>query len=546
MSYRTLLVDESEEWLHRSYNKTDWFWSIGLVVAAIVLFTINLGGLPLRDWDEGLVAQVAREIWQSPPDSLNWLFPSLWGEPYSNKPPLMHGLIAAAFSVIGVNEWAARLPGALLTALSVPLLYGIGREIFHHRSPAVFSAFVYLTFLPVVRQGRLAMLDGAILSFMLLMLWCVLLARRDRRFAVGIGIGLGLICLTKGVMVAVLMGAIAILFLLWDTPRLLTLPYLWLGIVIGGAPAVLWYVAQWLHYGPTFLNSNLVNQSLRRVWAPVENNGGYPWFYLLEVIKYSAPWLLFLPLGFRLTWFNRNLSWAKLVLVWSGVYFLSISVMVTKLPWYVLPLYPALALVTGAQLAMMWKRGLPVGAKYDPYSAYSPVWFGAFVLLAAAGWIGMLYFGMWSDTPEPDLQVVLASVGLTMTAAAVLVVRQNPQFIAVLLWGMYISLLLLMVSEHWIWELAESYPVRPVAAIVQQHTPPGTKIYTSYEYSRPSLNFYSDRQVIALSRRQLQQRWQKDLQPYFLLDEAATAALALDSSKVLETVQGWTLLTKDG
>lgn len=49
---------------HRTVGRwIDWVWLIVLLLAAVLLFSINLGGLPLRDWDEGTVAQVAREIW---------------------------------------------------------------------------------------------------------------------------------------------------------------------------------------------------------------------------------------------------------------------------------------------------------------------------------------------------------------------------------------------------------------------------------------------------------------------------------------------------
>uniref|UniRef100_A0ACD5GWP6 ArnT family glycosyltransferase n=1 Tax=Desertifilum tharense IPPAS B-1220 TaxID=1781255 RepID=A0ACD5GWP6_9CYAN len=130
------------------------------MVAALFLFGIDLGSLPLRDWDEGIVAQVARNISRSPFDSLSWLYPTLAGEPYLNKPPLIHILIALLYKTVGINEWTTRLPSAILTALSVPLLYGVGVEIFPKRTPAIFSALIYLTLLPVVRHGRLAMLDG--------------------------------------------------------------------------------------------------------------------------------------------------------------------------------------------------------------------------------------------------------------------------------------------------------------------------------------------------------------------------------------------------
>lgn len=537
-------LGELEYWLQRGDRQTDWLIALGLLMSALVLCTINLGGLPLRDWDEGLVAQVAREIWRSSADSLTWLHPTLGGEAYFNKPTLIHNLIALLYSQGGISEWTTRLPSATLTALSVPLMFGIGREVFYPRPPAVFAALTYLTFLPVVRQGRMAMLDGAILCFLLLMVWCLLRTRRDYRYALGVGLGFGLICLTKGVMVGVLLATIALAFIAWDTPRLFRSPFLWFGLFLGSIPVGLWYVAQWLHYGDEFLSKNLLNQSLQRIWEDVEANGGPPWYYLLEVLKYSIPWLLFLPLGCKLAWIHRNLSWAKLAIVWSAAYLIVISLMATKLPWYVLPLYPALSLIAGAALAELWQKGRQVGIKQPANISYSPFWMGWFSLLALAGWAGVIYFGWLSSPLEPELELILTIVGVTMTITAVLVARNNPQFIAVLIWGTYVSLLLLMGSHHWVWELAESYPVKPVAALVQKHTPSGKTIFTSYPYNRPSLNFYSDRRVVPTSEDKLKQRWGKEETPYLLLDKAALETLELPSKQVIGSMEGWSLVTR--
>lgn len=517
-------------------------WS--LWIAALVLFTVRLGDVPLRDWDEGLVAQLAREIQQAASGSMTWLYPTLWGEPYWNKPTLIHTLVAWAYAIGGVNEWTARLPSALLTASSVPLLYQIGCELFFGKLAALFAALVYLTSLPVVRQGRLAMLDGAILCFLLLLVWCGLRARRDCRFALGIGISIGLICLTKGIMVGVLLGTILLVFLAWDTPRLLRLPYLWWGSLLGSLPVGGWYIAQSLHYGAAFWSQNLVNQSLGRIWISVENNSGPPWYYLLEILKYSAPWLLFLPLGMQLAWTNRNLSWAKLVIVWGGIYFVTISVMTTKLPWYSLPLYPVVALLSGAVLAKLWRKGQRYGIKRRPTLPYSPLWRGWFGLMALAGGVGAVYFGWFSSPLEADLALIFGTVGMTMLIATVLVAHQNPDFIMVLIWGTYLSLLLLMGSEHWVWELAEAYPVKPVAAIVQD-VPAAQTVYTSYPHNRPSLNFYSGHRVVPATAKELRRQWRRDEQPYLLLDEQALADLKLSASRPLGTAAGWTLITKE-
>lgn len=341
------------------------------------------------------------------------------------------------------------------------------------------------------------------------------------------------------------MATIAIVFLAWDTPRLLKLPYLWIGLILGLFPVMLWYMAQWLHYGQEFLGTNLLNQSLQRIWTDVEQNSGAPWYYVLEVLKYSVPWLLFLPLGGQLAWKNSNLSWAKLAIVWGTVYLAAISLMATKLPWYGLPLYPALALIGGAELAILWQQGKQVGVKPLPPTPYSRAWIGLFAMLAIAGWLGMVYFGWFSRPRQLDLTLILAFAGLTMTIVALFIARQNAQFITLLIWGMYVSLMLLMLSNHWVWELAEAYPVKPVAAIVQQHTPIGQKVYTSYPYNRPSLNFYSDRQVIPIDQKTLRRVWQQEAHPYVLLDDYVFSTVQLKSKRTIDEADGWRLITKD-
>lgn len=537
-----------------SSRQVDRLWVLGLFAAAVFLFTLDLGGVALRDWDEGIVAQVARELGEGN----NWLHPTLNGGPYLNKPPLVHGLIAIFYAIAGANEWTARLPGALLTAASVPLLYALGRELFHRRTPAIFSALVYLTLIPVVRHGRLAMLDGAVLFFLILMMGCVLRSRRDLRYALGSGLAFGFLCLTKGVLLGLLLGAIAFGFLLWDTPRLLTSKFLWMGLALGLVPVAFWYGAQWQHYGQTFIQANLLNQSLFRVWDSVENHQGPPWYYLLEILESTWPWLLFWCGGLALAWRDRNWSWARLIWVWTGVYLAAISVMGTKLPWYVLPVYPAFALATGAYLAAVWYEGDSETGRWrrtrrsrqsdDPCPRPDRLW-PLFSLLAFAAWVGCLYFGgtfAGNSVPPGDanLQLACASVALTMAVATLLLVERDRQFLVILIWGMYLSLLLFVSSNYWVWELGEAYPVKPVASLIREHTPPGAEIYTSYPHSRPSLNFYSDRRVEPGDRQTLQQKWFNRSSPYLLLDQTALDTLKLKDLKSLGTAEGWTLVTR--
>ena len=521
---------------HRAVEKwIDWAWLIVLLLAAVLLFSVNLGSSPLRDWDEGTVAQVAREIWRAPVDSMHWLYPTLGDKPYHHKPPLMHWLIAWAYSLGGVNEWTTRLPGAILTAISVPLLYSIGREIFRQRSAAIYSALIYLTMLPVVRHGRLAMLDGAVVSFLMVMMLCVLRSRRDLRYCLGVGIGFGLICLTQGIFGG-LLSAIAIVFLFWDTPRLLTSYYLWTAILIGIAPAVCWYGAQLLHYGHTFVQIGILNQSVNRIGTVFATNSKPPWYNLQEIILYTWPWLLFLPQSLRFTWENRNLSWAKLLLVWSCVYLLIISFMGSKLSWYLFPIYPSLALMLGVQLTET--------ENWPFLSSYPRPWVAGLAILAVAASAGSIIV-TWDSAPKTELQLIFAVVALTMTLAAILAERGDGQFLKILFWGSYISLLLLMKSNYWVWELSDAYPVKPVAAMIVRAHPAVKQIYTSFRYKRPSLDFYSDRTIIPASLSELQYYWRYNGQPYFLLHVSVYNNLQLDSMKVIDEAEDWQLVTKD-
>lgn len=515
-------------------RRIDWMWIIILLIFSVLILTINLDNLPLRDWDEATVALVARGIRRAPLDSLRWLFPLLDGNAYHNKPPLMHWLIAIMYTRFQESEWTTRFPGAILTAVSVPLLYCIGREIFHQRWAALYSALVYVTMLPVIRHGRLAMLDSASVCFFMVMLLCALRSRRDLRYCLGVGIGFGLICLTKG-MLGILLGAIAFGFLWWDTPRLLVNPYMWLAICLGLLPVGSWYTAQFLHYGQQFTQVGIIDQSLSRIWTGVERNGEPVWYYALELLKYLWPWLIFLPTSVKLMWENRNLSWAKLALVWTCGYFITISVMTTKLPWYLYPIYPGIALILGSQLAQIHQTPL--------LSKYPRLWRIGLGFLAVVATAGSIYYSFASSSS--DLQLILAVVAGTMALSGILAERGDGQFIQVLLWGSYLSLFLLMKSNYWVWELNEHYPVKPVAQMLSTSTLSQAKIYTSFPFHRPSLNFYSDRVVIPASPAEIQNYWQFQSQSFFLLQESDLQKLKLNAVRRLAHTDKWILVAKD-
>ncbi len=302
--------------------------------------------------------------------------------------------------------------------------------------------------------------------------------------------------------------------------------------MIGSLPVMGWYATQLLYYSQVYANQNSVNQSLGQISTLAAAKFKISWYYLLEILAW--PWLVFFPQSAALTWENRNLSWAKLIIVWSGVYLLLICLLNHQISWYLFPIYPSVALAAGFQLAETENLSL--------WSTYPRAWVASLAILAVVASGGSIYFS-WG-MPNPELQVIFITIALTMTLAAILAERGDGQFLKVLFWGIYISLLLLMKSNYWLWELAEAYPVRPVAAMITRAHPPVREIYTSFPYNRSSLDFYSDRQIIPATLGELQYYWQYHGEVYFLIDKSALAKLQLDAIKVVDQAEDWQLITK--
>ncbi|MEA5418089.1 glycosyltransferase family 39 protein [Spirulina sp. CCNP1310] len=509
-----------------SLSKTEWRWLGGLTVAALFLWLVGLGTAPLRDWDEGTYGLVAREMVRSH----HWLHLSLFGQPFWAKPPLGIWLVAIGYQVLqgfGAEwqspalEFACRAPLAIITALGVPLLYLLGRELFGNQRRAIAAAVVYLTLLPVVRHGRLAMLDGIINTFLIFFLLCLVKSKQRPPWAFGMGIALAAIALTKGVLVLAL-GAIALGYILLQQQwQVFKNPYSWGGLLIGGAVVGAWYEAQWQAYGGEFMTAHFGGQSLDRLSTAVEGNAGPIWYYLLELLKYGWPWLVFFPKALT----QAAQQWRKggLLPLWGfGFFFALVSVMGTKLPWYVFPVYSFFALLIGGY-------GL---TNIAPKLRY----FFGFLTLASLG--GGAYL-LWSDPQIPLIGGVAIAL-ITFALCTRCLSRPNPDrhFLITLSIGLYLGLTSFFLSPAWVWEVNESFPVRAIGAMVREHTSPDTVVYLGYFASRPSLDFYGDRLFIPADLPTLQTL---HTQHFILIDEPTRATWG-ESLEIVASADGYHLI----
>jgi 4-amino-4-deoxy-L-arabinose transferase-like glycosyltransferase len=455
--------------------------ALALWAAALILYLAGLWQPALRDWDEGYTAFVAYGMVEGGLSA--WWFPTLGGVAF-DKPPLIHGLTALSMLAFGFGEFAVRLPAAILSSLSVPLLYLTARELRLDRRTATFSALVLLTLLPMLINGRLAMLDGPSTTFMLAMSWFLLQAPERPVMVWPAGIAFMLMCMTKGLL-GPLLGFCVLLAVIWDTPSMLRSLRLWVAMAAACVVPLVWLASQAVHFGSDMVTALVWTMGAGRVTQTLYGHDGPFWYYALEIAKFCWPWAALLIPGLWMAARRRRERWAKFVLVFFVVYFGVISGAGTKLPWYAVPLYPALALACGVALSVM----------LDGAAAGRHAFTGLLALLAAACLFGAYFYGPHlgqSLRPAVFACVVLAAV---FAAAGWQIVTKRPEATAILFGGMYAGLFLFALDRDWNWSVNDDYPVATVAGLVREHVPPASPVFILGSLERPSLAYYARRLV---------------------------------------------------
>ncbi len=484
----------------------------GLWLLAVATALVGLGDLPLRDWDEGIVARVALETSQAPWNQK--LLPTYWGEPYLNKPPGLHLLIAAAIglwrSLTAAQaatlppEWVVRLVPALLSTALVPLLAAIQWRLRPgDRLSALATGAIALTLLPLARHGRLAMLDGCQLVAMALIWWALLGATAPRRRLLrwGLMAGLGgtaLLLLKAPTALPVLVMALALRLLDRDLGRR---DWAWLLAVIalGLLPGLAWHGFHALARGDGALQM-WTSQGFARVSQAMEGHGGGPLEPVLEVLEGGWPWLPLWPFGLGLAWRQRRSQAGRWCLGLTLGTALLVLPLRTQLPWYSLLLWPSFALVCGPVFAWLVVRGRELRPPWTRQLARLPrLW----ALIGAAGLLASLLVvsGLVGLSSGHGLVVLGLGLGLLL-GGRMLDSRRSPRRWAGGLGavaGVWLSLLVLMASPLWLWELNESWGTPAVARMLHERGVSGP-VRIWQESERPSLNWYAGRRIRGANR----------------------------------------------
>lgn len=326
-----------------------------LALLAAVLWFGSLGSRQLIDPDEGRYAEISREMAVSG----DWITPRLNDIKYFEKPALQYWASAVIFKLGGDNDFTARLWPGLLGFLGILLVGFTGRKLWGQEA-GLFSATLLAGSLWWIANGHFLNLDMGVSFFLTLTLCAFLLAQRDeaiereRKSWMAVAwAAMALATLSKGLIGIVIPGAVLVLYTLVSRQWLLWLRMeLVNGLLILLALAAPWFVLVSLA-NPEFAYKFFIYEHFVR-FATAEHNRPGSWWYFFPILLIGLlPWVSLLPQMLKTGFARANGRRFKaewLLLVWCVFIFVFFSRSHSKLPSYILPMFPALALLGGKLL----------------------------------------------------------------------------------------------------------------------------------------------------------------------------------------------------
>ncbi len=517
---------------HNSPWRSTSLWV--LLGICLVAFFWRLGNVSLFDLDEALYVGSARQMVQSgdyitprlnsrPPYDTNLLT-----VPFFEKPILVYWLSALSMRLFGISEFAARLPVALAGVCAVLLLFAIGTRWFGRRA-GFFAGLLYATAPMTIIDARQMTTDGLLVLWFMGMMFAFARLQRigeqqnetrnsEWRTLLLFWLCCSLAILTKGA-IGVLLPALVIGYYAFTAKHVTTLKSRLLSLLqtlqrlrpLLGLTLMLLVVAPW-HIavskgaerdaqGRTFVQEYVVRQHIGRFrGGDTVHNAPLPTYIAYFLVGFF-PWACFAPVAFRRKRLptqtdSTESDSTRFLLVWFWVIFLFFTVGAAKLPTYIVPAYPAAALLFGKWLDTALQGGSDRALKLGAFAAMLTT-----LLLAFAAKIAPRFAPPHNPIPEAVLQLaqhitLILAIGCTLAWVCFLVSKSKPTFRIIgisLFGGMMLTFVLFMVTEGY--SLIQSQVSGPYQRVARSANTFGAQgipiIYYNISPRRPSMLFYS-------------------------------------------------------
>jgi 4-amino-4-deoxy-L-arabinose transferase-like glycosyltransferase len=364
-----------------------------LIIAVALIWFSNLEYRTLIKPDEGRYAEIPREMVASG----DWTTPRLNDLKYFEKPPLQYWATAVAYTVFGEHQWTSRLWAGLTGFAGIFLVWFAGIRLFG-REAGAYAALLLGSSLLYVLIGHINTLDMGVTFFITLSIVGLLVGQtrvvksEQRNWMLLAWAAMALAVLSKGLMGIILPGAALFIYCVAERDFSVLKRMHWLS----GLTVFLLIAAPWFYLvmkaNPEFFERFFIYEHYTR-FTTKELGRYQPWYYFIPILLIgSLPWTLLMFDSLSRAWRRgrqpgRLFNAERFLMIWAVFIYLFFTVSGSKLPSYLLPMFPAMALLMGQRIAVMRERTL--------------FWQVAPMLLVGLVWLVLaVNAGKFADTPQ--------------------------------------------------------------------------------------------------------------------------------------------------
>ena len=469
-------------------------WLAGLLVVLALAVGIDNMDRPLANPDEGRYSEISREMAASG----DWVTPRLNGIKYFEKPPLQYWASAIAFRLFGESEISARLYVGLCGLATLLLVGFTGTRVANPETG--FAAMLVLVSSPYfMALGGIVTLDMGLTLWTTATICSLLLAeqsverpREHRRWMLAAWAAMALAVLSKGLVGIVFPAAAVFLHCLLRRDFSILRRIEWLpGSLVFLALAAPWFVAVSIA-NPEFARFFFIHEHFERFLTQSHRRVEPAWYFIPILAFGFLPWMFALPAAIAQAW-RREAGAAgaqplRLLLVWSAFVVAFFSASGSKLPAYVLPAFPPLALVLGRYLAEAPPRRLALWSALTIPVGLTLAWLAWRLPTSTRDdWMRSLFADAWAWAFAGALVFVVAG------CCAALLLRAGRRWVAIAIMAIGTVLLIDCVEDTYE-RLAPRQSGFEVARKMKPLLTPATRAYSVGHYEQ-TIPFYIGRTV---------------------------------------------------